>query len=108
MSSERILRDRQARAAAAAERRVPFAEDGAVAMLAQTTTTGNYPTVPGTCFACVPALVDGPETEGATPAFSTGGSGLIFAFNLGSHVPPLGTTVIVHACGGRWVFRYDG
>ena len=108
MSETRILRDRQSAASALVHRLVPFAEDGAVAILAQTTTVSSYPTVPAAFYACSPLQVDGPETEGATATFTEDATRTIYAFNLGTQVPPEGTRIIAHACGGRWTFRYDG
>jgi hypothetical protein len=108
MSETRILRERQSNARAAALRLVPFAEDGAVAILAQTRVAVSYPSVPAAFYACSPLQVDGPETEGAAVTYFGDSSRTILAFNLGTQVPPAGTRLIAHACGGRWVFRYDG
>jgi len=108
MSETRILRDRQSTARAAALRLVPFAEDGTVAILAQTRVVVSYPTVPAAFYACSPLQVDGPETEGAAATFTEDSTRTIYAFNLGTLIPPTGTSIIAHACGGRWTFRYDG
>ena len=108
MSETRILRDRQAAARGSAARLVPFPEDGAVAILAQTRVVVSYPTVAAAFYACSPLQVDGPETEGATATFTEDGTRTIYAFNLGTQVPPAGSRIIAHACGGRWTFRYDG
>jgi hypothetical protein len=108
MVDTRILREQQAATLATADRLATFAEDGTVAILAQTTTVTTYPTVPGAFYACVPLWIDGPETEGATAAFTFNGTRTIYAFNLGTQVPPVGTRIIAHSCGGRWAFRYDG
>jgi hypothetical protein len=108
MIDTRILREQQAAILAATDRLAAFAEDGTVAILAQTTMVTTYPTAPGAFYACVPLWIDGPETEGATATFSAGGARTVYAFNLGTHVPPVGTMIIAHSCGGRWMFRYDG
>jgi hypothetical protein len=108
MSETRILRERQSAARAAALRLVPFAEDGTVAILAQTRVAVSYPTVPAAFYTCSPLQVDGPETEGAAATFTQDSSRMIYAFNLGTQAPPAGTRIIAHACGGRWVFRFDG
>ena len=108
MGETRILRERQSAARAATSRLVPFAEDGAVAVLAQTRAVVSYPTVPAACYACSPLQVDGPEIEGATATFTEDGTRTLYAFNLGTQVPPAGTRIVAHACGGRWTFRYDG
>jgi hypothetical protein len=108
MNDTRILREQLAAGRAAVDRLAPFAEDGAIAVLAQTKVIATYPTVPGSFYACVPLSVDGPEIEGATASFTADGTRTIYALNVGIQVPPVGTTVIAHSCGGRWTFRYDG
>ena len=108
MSEERILREKLEASRAAARRQVPFAEEGSVAILAQTTVVSVYPTTAGAFYACTPLLADGPETEGASASFASSGARTIYALNLGTGVPPVGTKLIAHACGGRWTFRFDG
>jgi hypothetical protein len=97
-----------AASSAASLRLVPLAEQGTVAILAQTMLVAQYPTVAGAFYACAPLQVDGPETEGSAATFATFASRTIYALNLGTQVPPLGTKIIAHACGGRWAFRFDG
>jgi hypothetical protein len=108
MSDTRTLRDRQADAQSAADRLSSFAEEGAEAVLAMTTTVSRYPTVPGSFYACMPLQVDGPELEGASANFLSDPTRILYAYNLGTQVPAAGTKIIVHSCGGRWTFRYDG
>jgi hypothetical protein len=108
MSDTRILREQQAAVLAAADRAANVAEDGTVAILAQTSTVTAYPTVAGAFYACVPLWADGAETEGSAASFTAVGSRIVFAFNLGSQIPPVGTKIIAHSCGGRWVFQYNG
>ena len=108
MNDTRILRERQAATRAAALRLAPFAEEGAVAVLAETTMVSKYPTAAGVFYACLPVTVDGAETEGAAADFHADLTRTFYALNLGSQVPPRGTLNIAHACGGRWTFRYDG
>ena len=94
---------------AAVDRLAPFAEDGAVAVLAQTKAVSSYPTVPGAFYACVAALRStGPRSRAPTASFTADGTRTIYALNVGTQVPPAGTRIIAHACGGRWTFRYDG
>jgi hypothetical protein len=53
--------------------------------------------------------VDGEEVEGGAASFLTETvKGNRFAFNVGTAIPPVGTQVVVHGVGGRYVFRYDG
>jgi hypothetical protein len=108
MNDTRILRQRQAATRYAASRLAPFAEEGAAAVLVQTTTVSAYPTAANAFYACVPVSVDGKETEGATATFTADPTRRLYALNVGSQVPPPGTKIIAHACGGRWSFRFDG
>ena len=108
MNDIRIVRERQALVRATSDRLAPFLEEGSVAILAKTSTVSVYPSVPGACYACVPLHVDGPELEGSVATFSADPSRILFAFNLGKAVPPVGTKLIATSCGGRWSFRYDG
>ncbi len=108
MMDTRILRERQADALAAADRLAGFAHDGGVAILVQTTAVSAYPTTAGACYGCNPVLVDGLENEGAAASFTADSTRTLYAFNVGSQLPPVGTIVIAHASGGRWAFRYDG
>ena len=108
MSERRVLREQLEAIRSTSLRRVAVVEDGAVAILAQTTVVKNYPTAAGAYYACTPLQVDGPEVEGAEATFTSSGARTINAFNLGQGIPPVGTKVIAHACGGRWTFRFDG
>ena len=104
MSETRILRERQSAARAARRGCVPFAEDGAVAVLAQTRVVASYPTVPAAFYACSPLLVDGPETEGAAATFTEDGTRTIYAFNLGTRSLPWapGSSPMPAAAAGRF------
>jgi len=108
MFNARILRARQESALASAGRSAPFSEDGSVAILVQTRSVGDYPTAPNVFFACSPVRVDGPEAEGEAAVFVADFSRTYFAYNLGTHVPPIGTKVVAQSCSGRWTFRFDG
>jgi hypothetical protein len=108
MSEARILRDRQTATRASLLRLAPVAEDGSVAILVKTIIASSYPTIAGAFYACAPLQVDGPETEGAIATFTASGTRTIYALNLGTQVPPVGTKIIAHACGSRWTFRFDG
>jgi hypothetical protein len=93
---------------AAALRLSPSGEDGGLAVLAQTVTVTRYPSSAGAFYACVPLQVDGAEVEGAAASFAADPARILYACNLGSQIPPEGTKIVLHACGGRWTFRYDG
>jgi hypothetical protein len=104
----RILRDRHEAAVAADGRAARFAEDGSVAVLVQTKAVAAYPTSANAFFACSPVSIDGPETEGAAATFVADPARTIFAYNLGTRVPPVGARLIAQSCSGRWTFRYEG
>jgi len=107
MPDARILRDRQEAAFAATSRMASSAEEGSAAILVQTRAETRYPTTPGAFYACSPVSIDGPETEGAAAAVLTDASRLLFVYNLGNAIPPVGSKLVAHSCGGRWVVRFD-
>ncbi len=76
-------------------------------VVAATTTLNAYPTKPFSFYACVANTVLGEEVEGG-PAVTTPATSLFFALNIGSAIPPVGTSIIASYVGNRWVFRYDG
>lgn len=108
MPDARVMRGRQEDAASAARRSIADGHHGSEAVLAQTKVRGTYPSVASAVYACTPLRIDGTESEGSGATFSADDSRTIMAFNLGSKAPPVGTKLIVHSCGGRWAFRYDG
>lgn len=81
---------------------------GSAAMLAQTMTVATYPTTASTFYAVVPCDADGNEQEGAAATYTQRAGAIDYALNLGTAIPPSGTTIVCHAAGGRWVFRFDG
>jgi len=106
--STRILRERQEAASAAVRRLSPPGLEGSEAVLVQTKAVAAYPTSANAFFACTPLRIDGAEAEGAGATFTPDGSRTIFAYNLGTRTPPVGTRLIAQSCGGRWTFRHDG
>jgi hypothetical protein len=82
--------------------------DEAACMLVQTFTETTYPTTAGSFYACHPVSLGGDEDEGSTATIGADASVTVHAWNAGAEVPPSGTTLVIHAIGGRWVFRYDG
>ena len=81
---------------------------GSAAMCVITTTVTTYPVAAGNFYACNPEILTGSEAEGAAPTFTADTTTIVYAFNLGTAIPPNGTKLVIHAAGGRWVFRYDG
>ena len=109
MNDLRILRDRQWDGRDAFDSGLAGAEArGSSAMLAQTTTVTSYPTKAAAFYAVEPCDIDGVESEGAAATYVARAGSVAYALNLGTQVPPSGTTVVCHAVGGRWCFRYDG
>ena len=105
--SNRILRDRLGEANNRVDRSDTMVAE-ADSCLVQTIAEETYPTTAGVFFACQPLLIDGPENEGGAASFTPDPVRVIYAYNLGSQVPPLSTRVILSSVGGRWVFRFDG
>jgi len=105
----RVQRDRQTAASAGSDnsagRQDPY---GSAALCVITTTVTTYPVAAGAFYACNPELLTGAETEGAAATFTADTDTVIYAFNVGTAIPPSGTKIVIHAAGGRWVFRYDG
>lgn len=109
MNDLRILRDRQRAGREALDAGLGGGEvRGSSAMLAQTTTVSTYPTTASAFYAVVPCDIDGGESEGTPATYVPRTGSVAYALNLGTQVPPTGTTVVCHAVGGRWCFRYDG
>jgi hypothetical protein len=109
MNDLRVLRDRQQAGQENIDSdldgdKVPFAS----VMLAQTTTVKTYPTTAASFYGVVRCDIDGSESEGTAATYNPQTGSVTYALNLGTQVPPSGTTVVCHAIGGRWCFRYDG
>lgn len=83
-------------------------ESGTSSDVVQTVTVGTYPTDAESYYAVQPIGIGGDVAEGSSPTFSPDTDRTYYALNLGSEIPPEGTKLVVSACGGRWVFRYDG
>ena len=108
MGDNRVERDRQKALSGALDRVAPFAADGSTALLVTTTTVSTYPSTAATFYASNPTEIDGSEVEGGAASYTADASQVLYALNVGTQVPPVGTRVVAHAVGGRWVFRYDG
>jgi hypothetical protein len=78
------------------------------AFLVQTTQVETYPTVPGAFYACLICNVNGAEVEGAEASYVPVSDTIIYVWNTGTQIPPLGTMAIAQEVGGRFVFRYSG
>jgi hypothetical protein len=106
MSESRIMRSRQADLEQYNDRLAPNSIDCDVSVLGTTAEKEAYPTVAAAVYFIETANLDGSDAEGSTASVVADG-GSLFALNLGSQVPPVGTNVIVTSVGGRWCFRFD-
>jgi hypothetical protein len=104
----RIERERQNALSGVLDRVAPFVADGSTALLVTTTTVSTYPTTAGAFYASNPTEIDGAEAEGGAASYTADTTQVAYVLNVGTQVPPVGTQVVAHAVGGRWVFRYDG
>jgi hypothetical protein len=104
----RVLRDRLAAADDALDALDAGGDPAcSAAMVAKTTQVTTYPTTASAAYAVIPTELGGTEAEGQPVTYVPRTDAVAFALNLGSKVPPQGTYVVCHACGGRWCFRYD-
>jgi hypothetical protein len=108
MNDLRVMRERQLIASAALDRSCAQNPHGSAAMCVVTTAVTTYPTVASSFYGCSPALLTGAEIEGAAAIFTVDAGTIIYAFNVGTAIPPSGTKIVIHAASGRWTFRYDG
>jgi hypothetical protein len=76
-------------------------------VLGKTFALSVYPTAAGRFYAMHPVALSGTPSEGATPTVTVGTT-YFYAYNLGSAIPPAGTTVVCRRASRRWLFRYDG
>ncbi len=104
----RIERDRHQALAGDVDRLPPAAPTAEAAVLVQTTTVSSYPTTSAVFFAANPVEIDAVETEGQSASFTADATQILYVLNVGTAVPPVGTRLIAHGVGGRWVIRYDG
>jgi len=107
MSDLRVMRERQAIASSALDRSGDLDTYASSAAIVQTTTVMTYPTNAAGYYACAPQQLTGSIVEGGAATYSAYGSTL-YALNVGSQIPPVGTYLVVHSVGGRWAFRFDG
>jgi len=108
MSDTRIERARHADLERTVDQIAAGGSSGSAARLVTTTTVMTYPTSAGAFYAAHPTEIDGSETEGGAASYTADTAQVMYCLNLGTQIPPAGTTVIAEGVGGRWVFRYDG
>lgn len=86
----------------------PPSESGGGSLVVQTATRTTYPTVAGSYYWCTVMTLSGTPTEGGAGTL-TATSRHVYARNLGTAVPPVGTTLLAHPVSvGRWAIRFDG
>jgi hypothetical protein len=108
LADTRIERERQKALSGVLDRVAPFAADGSTALLVTTTTVTTYPSTAGSFYASNPTEIDGSEVEGGVATYTADTTQVVYALNVGTMIPPVGTRVVASSVGGRWVFRYDG
>jgi hypothetical protein len=108
MSAARTQRDRQAAAAERLDNAGPQTQDCAAALLVQTCVVTTYPTAAGAYYGCNPCQLSGLPLEGASATPIADTLTIVYAYNEGTQIPPVGTVLVAHGVGGRLVFRYDG
>lgn len=84
------------------------ASQGASTVLVKTSTKGSYPMDPDRYFYCQCCRIGGPEVEGGDGTVDPIGGAFLYAYNIGSRVPPSGTVLHATFVAGRWIIRYDG
>ena len=107
-ADNRIERERLKSLSGVINRVAPFGADGSTALLVTTTTLTSYPSAAASFYASNPTEIDGSEVEGGAASYTADATQVIYALNVGTQIPPVGTRVVAHEVAGRWVFRYDG
>lgn len=74
----------------------------------KTATQTTYPTTANAYYYCDECRVGGDETEGGAGTVTALTGRHLTAYNIGSAIPPVGTSIIVHAKDGRFTFNYCG
>lgn len=103
----RADRDRIAQLADAIDRSPYGQSEGATLLVVKTVQETTYPAIAASTFACQVQTPGGPETEGALGSL-VATTAALYAFNLGSALPPQGTLLLATQVGDRWVIHYDG
>lgn len=71
-----------------------------------TTAVTTYPSAANAFYAVLQSTIGGDETEGAAFTMVSPPDRIVFACNLGSKPPPVGSEVLVFSVQNRWVFFY--
>jgi hypothetical protein len=96
------LRRRHDELDAAADARRGTTVECAPAMVVQTYAKSSYPTAAKSYYACHPVKVAGTEAEGQAVTTTVDTGQTLLVANVGSTVPPSGTTLVATLVGSRW------
>ena len=102
----RIERERNAQLAQEMDRIGISEPEGGVSLLLQTFAESSYPTDAGAFYACHVVGVDGDPDEGAAADF-TAGDDVVYAYNLGSEVPPENSRLLAHLSSSVFFFTWN-
>ena len=108
VNDARVLRERVTVAENALDSAAQGSNYASPATVGVTTVVTTYPTSAGAYYAVNPGWITSTETEGATGSITADTATVLYALNVGTSIPDQGTSIVAHAVGGRWVFRYDG
>lgn len=76
--------------------------------LVKTAVKTAYPTTASSCFYCQVCSLGGAEVEDGAGVITPIPNRFLYAFNIGTAVPPLGTVLTAHCDRhGTWTIRYD-
>jgi hypothetical protein len=107
-SELRTLRRRHDNLEAVADQRRGTTVNCSQSLVVITFTVTVYPTVAKSYYACHPVTVAGTQAEGQTVTTTTDTTQTLYIANVGSVVPPSGTTLIATMVSGRWEACYQG
>ena len=74
-------------------------------LLITTTTKNTYPTTANAFYFCTAQAITGTPTEGGTATINALSFNL-YAYNLGTTIPPVGTQRVAHLTCGTYCFTY--
>jgi hypothetical protein len=75
-------------------------------VLVQTSTKDAYPTTASAYYYCQVCSITGTPTEGGSATVTPLAGRFMYAYNIGTTVPPVGTIRTAHLRDGRYIFQY--
>jgi hypothetical protein len=103
----RVERDRIESLDDSLDRSVGDQADGDAIIVVKTFAESAYPASAHAFYACKIHEPGGNEVEGGAGTLSDTGV-VIYAYNLGSSKPPVGTALLAVQAGDRWVLVFNG